>query len=277
MSGLFFTIAAVARAECDDPELLLESLEQATASGRFEEAETSSKLLVEALGCGKLAHPSLVARMWVTEAVLLSVRGEVAASDDALAAAARIAPSEPPELYGSAVRKRWEAASRRPLPEMGRVRLDPLPEGYLGVIDGALHEFPTDLPAGLHLLQVGPELDRMETARVFDLPPGLDLVLELPFERPLQGPVPEERAPRTRLGWREDPRKRRVLGALLVGGAGGLGYSATLLTEAAYYRKPEGERSTALMFVNDGLLLSSAGLGLTSVALLVRGLTTPPP
>jgi hypothetical protein len=273
MSGLFFWMAAVARAECGDPGLLLEALEQATASGRFEEAEAHSQLLVHAFGCGELAEPSLVARMWVTEAVLLAVRGEVVASDDALAAAARIAPSEPPELYGSALRNRWEAAARRPLPEMGKVRLDPLPEGYLGAIDGALHEFPTDLPAGLHLLQVGPELDRMETARVFDLPPGIDLVLELPFERaPVQPPPPEPQQRPSSSG----PRQRRILGALVVGGAGGLGYSATFLTQAAYYQKPEGERSTALMFLNDGLLLSSAGLGVASVALLVRAFVTPP-
>jgi hypothetical protein len=59
-----------------------------------------------------------------------------------------------------------------------------------------------------------------------------------------------------------------------VGGAGALGYGTTYLTQAAYYQKPEGERSTALAFLNDGLLLSSAGLGLTSVALLVRAFIT---
>jgi hypothetical protein len=181
--GLWLWVAA-ARAECGDPELLLGELEAMVLEGRFAEAEAVRERLVGAFGCGELAAPEQVARMWLAEALVLGARDEQQASDEALAAAARIAPSTWTETYGPAWKARWQAAAAREA-EPGRVELAGLPEDHVGAVDGAVMSFPATLPPGPHLLQV---LDTRAVASMrFELPASLDLVLEPVLQRPRPG------------------------------------------------------------------------------------------
>jgi hypothetical protein len=232
--------------ECGDPGVLLGELEVLVLEGRFDEAEGARERLIGAFGCGELATPDQIARMWLAEALIL-------ASDDVLAAAARLSPTTWNELYGPGWKARWEAASQRPAPQLGRVDLGELPEGYVGAIDGTVTTFPATLPAGPHLLQV------LETQVVavqrFDLPAGLDLVL--------QPALPLEVEPSPRKG-------RRILHALLLGAGSGLTYGATFATSASW----SANHSESLRVVNNGLVVSAGGLALTSGVLLVRGVAT---
>jgi hypothetical protein len=60
----------------------------------------------------------------------------------------------------------------------GRFDLRPPLEELNGFIDGQLTEFPASVPAGLHLVQIGPEGDAMRFARLLFLPPGENAVVD---------------------------------------------------------------------------------------------------
>jgi hypothetical protein len=248
---------------------MLDDLERQALEGRLQEAELTSQALIEAFGCGPLAAPDQIARLWLAEAVLLSARGEEAASDKALVSASRLSPATWQEVYGLALKERWEDAHLRPVGEAGLLRVEPLDPGYVGAIDGVVvSSFPTVLPPGLHLLQIGLDASSMKTAFRFVQPSGFDLVID-PKLPPLPVPPPVTQNRDT------DRRQRRILHALAVGGAAGLVYGTTFATSAAYYDAPQQQRSNGLRALNDGLVLTSAGAGITSVVLLVRAATTP--
>jgi hypothetical protein len=184
--------AGVARAGCGDPGELVAELERAALEGRYADAEAASAALVGAFGCGPRADPTLIARMWLCESVILAARGEAEACDSALAAAARVSPTTWNGLFGPALHERWVAASQAPSGPPGRILVD-LPDGYVGVVDGAETPFPAVLPPGLHLIQAGVEPAAATAARVVDLPPGTDLVLDLglpPASTPAGTPEP---------------------------------------------------------------------------------------
>jgi hypothetical protein len=239
---------------------LLADLERQALAGELEQAEATRHALLEAFGCGTLADPAQLTRFWRAEAAILAATGEAAAADSALTAAGRLLGSE-----------------GLPAPVMGKVQLEELSTGYLGAVDGSVRTFPAELPAGLHLVQVGTAPEQMVGARIVDLPPNLELslVFELP---PLPAPVP---APVVPLPAPEPvvtrpSRGRRILHALVVGGAGALMYSATFVTKPAFYKPAPADRSFALGVTNEALVLASIGVGTASGVLFVRGLATPP-
>jgi hypothetical protein len=129
---------------------------------------------------------------------------------------------------------------------------------------------------GLHLLQVGPTEGEIVASLRFALPPGIDVVLEpeIPALEPAPAPalVPAPIPTPAPLAVDDGPRRgRRVAHAVVVGLVGGAMFAGTFATSSAYDRQP----SPALLWVNNGLIVTSAGLGVTSGVLLVRGLATP--
>ena len=277
MSMPWGILLATAHADCGDPAALLTVLEAAVVEGRWSDVDPASDAVVAAFGCGPLAAPEHIARVWLAEALLDSAHGDDPAADESLWAAARISPSTWNEAYGPRLRARWEAASARSEPARGLLHLEPpLPVGWIGAVDGAVVDFPAHLPGGPHLLQVGTASDRMTTARIVLLPPGLDLrvALDLPAPAPV-APAPVAPAPVA-----SDPsdgrRARRIVSALIVGGVGAGLYGATLGTSAVYRGQPEGERSDGLRLANNAMLVGASGLALGSGVLLVRGLVTSP-
>ena len=274
MSMPWGILLATAHADCGDPAALLTVLEAAVVEGRWSDVDPASDAVVAAFGCGPLAAPEHIARVWLAEALLDSAHGDDPAADESLWAAARISPSTWNEAYGPRLRARWEAASARSEPARGLLHLDPaLPAGWIGAVDGAVLDFPAHLPGGPHLLQVGTAPDRMTTARIVLLPPGLDLrvALDLPATPIAPTPMPMPVAPEPSGG----RRARRIVSALIVGGVSAGLYGVTIGTSAVYRGQPEGERSDGLRVANNALLVGSSGLALTSGVLLVRGLVTP--
>lgn len=266
---LFFALSAfstVARAECGDRASLLDELDQQVLEGRFEQAEITKQTVVAAFACGSLAEPTLVARLWLAEAVMLAARDDPGAPE-LFAAASRLSPTTWTEAYGPSLRKRWEEAERLPVKPSGTVRIDPLVSEYIAALDGTVLVFPAQVPAGPHLLQVGPRPTEMASALRFDLPPGIDLVLDPKVTRPVEPPA---------VAPTRDLRGRRILHALVVGGVGAAVYSATFATNAAFYHSPPAQRSVELRAVNDGMVITSGVVGAASAVLLVRGITSPP-
>jgi hypothetical protein len=277
-----------AAAACADPVDIVAALEQATMEGRFDVADRASDALVASFGCGGPADKELVARLWLSRAVLAAARGDDAAATDALAAAKRVSPTTWNEMYGPTLRERWEQSASLPAGAVGSLRLDslpdgaPHPDGAHSAIDGERVSLPAEVPSGLHLLQVGPSPRNFTGAQVFYLPPGLELVLDpglLAGERhpgsidglapPATRPPPVRRPP--------PPRTRRLIQAAVVGGAAAALYGVTFATNGAFYGQPEGggARTAARQRVNNGLVVGSAGIGVVSGVLLIRGLATP--
>jgi hypothetical protein len=236
---------------------LLAELERQALEGQLEQAESTRQALIEAFGCGMLADPAQLTRFWKAEAAILSATGETAAAEAARAAAARLLGTDP-----------------LPAPVTGRVLLEKLPVGYLGAVDGSVRDFPAELPAGLHLVQVGTAPEHMVGARLVDLPPHLELALD--FELPVL-PIPEPVAPLPEpepVLERQPSRGKRILHALVVGGAGAALYGATFATKPAFYKVSE--PNVALGVTNNALVIGSIGVGAASGVLLVRGIATAP-
>lgn len=245
-------------------------LEQATIEGRFEAADAASRALLESFGCGPLAEPPVLARMWLSQAVLYAARGSDDAADDALAAAARVSPTTWNDMYGPTLQERWASTAERLDPSPATLRVEPLPAGWVAAVDGERMTVPAELPSGPHLLQLGPKPfgsgpARFEVARMFYLAPAGELSIdpELPARPVAHRPMTQ--------------RSRRLVHGLIVGGAAVALYGTTFATHAAYNGQPVDAKSGGLRFANNAMIIGSVGLGVTSGAMVARALTTPVP
>lgn len=269
---------ASAHATCGDRSALLDLLERQVTEGRIDEGEATSRTIVESLGCGPLAQPEQIARLWLAEAVMLAVRGEREASDQALASAARLSTGAWRPIYGEALKMRLEQASHLPPPGSGELRVESLYAGYLAAVDGVAVLFPVTLSSGLHLLQIGTSSSSMSVAIRFAQPPGLDLVIDpkLPLLDIVpslsQAPLAEAPVAEAEIHDGPRPRKRRILQAFALGGVSALLYGATWTT---YYAVPADTRGPGLYTATHGLWLASIGTGAASAGLLVWGIATP--
>ncbi|MEQ1504253.1 MAG: hypothetical protein ABMB14_18570 [Myxococcota bacterium] len=279
MGGMItgWLVLTSARAACPPPEPLVEALETAVVEGRWTDVAPASDALVAAFGCGPPAEPALIGRVWLAEAMHRSAQGDEPAADEALWAAGHLAPTTWSDLYGAKFRARWEAAQQGPAPSSGLLHLDGLPSGWIGAVDGAVTSFPAYVSGGLHLLQVGPTPDPMATARIVEVPPGLDVRVALDpgslgfgslAAGSTHGPVPVASPVRT------GNRARRVITAVVVGGVGAGLYGASFGTSAVYRSDPD--RYDGLRTVNNGLVIGASGAALTSGVLLIRGLVSDP-
>ncbi|MEQ1504878.1 MAG: hypothetical protein ABMB14_21770 [Myxococcota bacterium] len=187
--GIWVLTARLARAACDDPEPIVVALEAAATEGRTAEGEAKKAEVLAALACGRPVDPTLLARIWLADAVVLATQGDRAGSDDALAAAAHVAPQVWNDVYGSDFERRHLAATAVD-PGTGRIVLAPqvaggLPAGaaVVAAIDGHLTAgSAVDVPAGLHVVQLGFAADDLRFAQEIYVVPGQDLVVraELP-------------------------------------------------------------------------------------------------
>lgn len=275
--------SATASAQCPDRDALLSTLEQQVIEGRFEESIAAGEALVAAFGCGELASPEQIARMWLASAVRETSLGDSAAQET-FAAAARLSADTWNEMYGPSLRAAWEAAARAPSPEPGQLRIEP-DLGYLTAVDGRALDLPATLPSGPHLLQLGAAPDDMRIAFRVDLTPTLERAFDpklppLPRAPEIVAPeiVAPEPVPEHPIAQKsaDHRRGRRVIHALVTGGASGLLYSASVVTHSAFYDTPAQQRTEGLRALNDGLVLGSAGIGAVSAFLFVRGLATTP-
>jgi hypothetical protein len=172
---MVFLVLSLAAWACEPREPLLQRLEGAVQQGQWPEAEGAMQALVLELGCGALAEPALLARLWRAEAALSAHRGDDAGAQDALWAAARAQPDP----------------SSPPPPDLPPGRLLVEPEGLAVALDGRLlPSLPAPVEAGLHLMQGGALPEQMQLAQVLFVAPGTDLVLSLPLQPPPPPPPP---------------------------------------------------------------------------------------
>ena len=175
--GIWLLIAAAWGAPCADPAALVADAEQAVLEARWDDAWDLVDAVEDAFGCSPAASPELLARMWQAEGVLHASTGEANAADDAFAAASRVDPDQWNPDYGPAMKALFDAtAGRSPVPVV--VELRPPLERFVGLVDGVVTTAPFSVPAGLHLIQVGPQDEPMRFAKVVFLPPGEHSVID---------------------------------------------------------------------------------------------------
>lgn len=257
---VWIVASTTARAECVEQEVRVATVEKAVLEDRNETARTAVSGLIESFGCGPLARPEILARLWLAQAVLFDRGGEAQAANDALLAAAELSPATWVDGYGLAMRVRQlrlmanESLDDRP---KGSVEVDPV--GYVTGIDGERYDrFPARIPAGLHLVQVGPTEAEMKHAELVDVVADTALVVQTGLGPPQRSVTIEAR------------RKRRLLtGAAFAGGALAV-YGLSAGTNAAFDNNP----APGLAVFNNSLVLASAGLLATSGTFFVHGTTT---
>lgn len=261
---------------CADPLPLIEDFEQSVIDGRYQDALQISEALEEAFGCGSLADPRHMARMWQVEAILaLHHEGDEDASDDALLAAGRLSTEDWVEEYGAELRARQLELllSSTDSPKSRIILEPPLASGHVGAIDGrTIEAFPALVNSGLHLLQVGTTPEQIVFAEVVVLSPESDLVIRtgLPATPPL--PMPTPRSPEFLAEATPTPPRKRLLAfGAAAGGGAALAYGVTRFTSRSYNEDPR----LGLGYLNNGLAYSSVGLMVASGGLLVWGLATP--
>lgn len=166
---LLAILAPTAHADCDDVAILVERAEQAVIEGRHDAAGATLEQAEKALACGAVPAPKLLGRMWLAEGTRAYLQGDEKVARLAFAAASRVASELWVDSYGPQVRKIYESAAQHD-PGTGSVRIHPNPEGWSKALDGHQVDFPIELAAGLHLLQVGRSAAQTDYAEIFYLP-----------------------------------------------------------------------------------------------------------
>ncbi len=177
-------VAWAAEPVCPDVDAALAVAEHAAAMADVDRAQEASQAVIEAFACGPEATPEQVARLWLGQAAMLTALGADDAADEALIAAARLSPVTPAAAYGEAMAARHARALAEPTSAVGTLDAFPVPDGYVASIDGVRSPLPSEVPAGPHLLQIGPKRGPMAFAQAVTVSPDTTFVVqtELPLE-----------------------------------------------------------------------------------------------
>lgn len=171
-------------APCPDVEAQVTEAEAALVEARLADVEAALAEAEAAFVCARPPETQLLARFWLAEGAMYSINEDEAGAADSFAAAHRVAPDHWNASLGEDMRADYEAAAAAD-PGQGTLRLEPAPRALVGWVDGSSRDFPVDLAAGLHLVQVGPRKQPARFGRIVYLPPGDTLVLDHPVEEPL--------------------------------------------------------------------------------------------
>jgi len=191
---LLTALATPARADppCPDRAAQLDLLEQSVVGADFAAVPQRIDDVIYAMGCGPVATAEELADLWNGEGAYLALAGETEAAVDSFQAAKRVAPDGWNEVYGSALKKAWEAA---PAPATsGEIDVDPRPHWWSVYLDGELvDDLPVAAPTGLHVVQIGPGPDDIRAAKLLYLRPDAVAVAAHEQEegpRPAPQPAP---------------------------------------------------------------------------------------
>lgn len=264
--GIWLLTVGIARAECVDPTPLVAELEAAATEGRLGEGEAVKSRLIAALACGSLVSPQLLARMWLADAVMLSLGGEDDAATDALGAAAHVAPEVWNDVYGPEYRRRHLAA-RGVEPGVGHIVFDVHVEGDVPAdrpvataIDGrVLSDVTPAVPSGLHVAQIGFGTDDVRFAQEVFVVAGQDLVVRATLVGETRAPMLAEPPVVTQT------KTRRFPAFLVAGGVAGIGAG---VTAAAAFGQNGAMREAQSTDQLDAAFRTQKALGYTSYTLI---------
>lgn len=204
----------LAQAACPDPDQAVDALVGALEAEDLDRAAFASKEAEAAVGCS-FAAPDTLARLWLAQGALDARRGALTAANDAFAAAQRLNPSLWLADAMVGLRRQVEVAVASAEQGSGSLQLQPLPQGWAVSVNGRVGVPLDAVPAGLTLVQVGPEAGEARFARFVYLVPGQQLVLQTG----LQDPPLVEAAPALAEAPPAPERSRRRPPILLIAGA----------------------------------------------------------
>lgn len=151
----------------DDRLDLMDAAERSLVEADVEAAETSRRELEAALGCGAVANPELLARMWLVEGALLTLAGDEATAAASWQAAARVSPGTWNPDLGDMLRTTYESALQTSASGSTPLSIEPELFRWIGAVDGeVITRFPITVDPGLHLVQVGANEDDVRFARI---------------------------------------------------------------------------------------------------------------
>ncbi|MCA9492422.1 MAG: hypothetical protein KC621_20960 [Myxococcales bacterium] len=185
----------------DDRLDLIDSAERSLVEADVDAAEATRRELEAALGCGAVANPEMLARMWLVEGALLSLGGDETTAAASWQAAARVSPGTWNPDLGDMLRTIYETALQTSPSGSTPLSVEPELFRWIGAVDGeVITRFPITVDPGLHLVQVGASEDDVRFARIVMAFPDTPVVVvtglvEPTKEEPKPEPVAENPPP----------------------------------------------------------------------------------
>lgn len=187
------------------------------------------------IACDAVFSANQLGALWLREGVVESLQGNEAESNDAFAAAGRVAPDLWNANYGGALRAKYDLARVRTLPP-AKLRLQPPPGGNAvrvdsQEVDGTLEVL--ELTAGLHGVEVLDPAGTVQFSKILWLAPDETSTIQTGVA---PAPLPE---PDVKTVPVVQPPSRKRVSPLLVGGIASVVAGSALLAVSV-------ERSAAM-------------------------------
>ncbi len=234
--AVWLLIPTAMAAECADPAAQADRARDAVLTADLDTAAEAVAAAESAFACSGTAQPEVLAKLWLAESLLWTYEGDPAAAQDALAAAAWVAPGVWDSGYGEPTRDRHLALAGQEPAADASIAVQPPTTSWLTAVDGQAVSAPAAVRPGLHLVQVGPTSSEMRFAKFVYVSPGQNLVVEtgltevVPTATVLPGDGPE-------------PVPQRSLPPLLI--AAGSAAAVSVLTGAAALGQDRAMRNAA--------------------------------
>lgn len=157
-----------AQAGCEDLAQQVQWAEEEVLEVNPDAARSALELAEEALGCGSRQPPAQLARLFLVDGATSALQGDGPAAADAFAAAARTDAATWIDALGPKMRAQYDTAAAAPT-EVGEVDVEA--PGWDLLLNGKPAPFPTEVTAGLHIVQVA-DGDELVFGRVVWVVPG---------------------------------------------------------------------------------------------------------
>jgi hypothetical protein len=154
---LLLLIATARAADCRPIDEIGASARQALLVADLDGAREQLAQVEHALGCGAVADPATLARLWLVEGVFAALDGREEEALVPLHAARVLDPGVWDDVWGESLRALWDRAA--PGAEGSGVvdLVPPVAAPWAVFVDGRASSLPATLPAGLHAVQIGAE------------------------------------------------------------------------------------------------------------------------
>ncbi|MEQ1571756.1 MAG: hypothetical protein ABMA64_39370, partial [Myxococcota bacterium] len=176
---------------------MIDAAEQELILTNLDAARQRLRQLEAAFACGTIAESEVLGRLWLAQGAISGLSGKPGDAIEPWRSAGRVSAGRWVAEYGQVLRDQYELAIDAPTPEMSTLVLDPPLFRWMGAVDGQVVEFPAQVPAGLHLVQVGADELNVAFARMVVTEPGEEVLVQTGISEPSNFVAAPEPAPET--------------------------------------------------------------------------------